>query len=107
MMIAKVEGIITKKRKYEAVKIHTSFPGWNVKPAERDLSSTTPGITTVAPTATQAIHTTTTEMIRYLNFTELVEFFMIMTTTTAKTAINADLPFPPIAMIAIKSLQEM
>ena len=40
------------------------------------------------------------EVLRYLNFTALFEHFMITTTTTAKTAINADLPFPPIAMIA-------
>ena len=59
-------------------------------------------MTKIAPTATHAIHTTTTEMIRYLNFTALFEHFMITTTTTAKMAINADLPFPPIAMIARK-----
>ena len=100
--MAKVNGIITNKRKYATLKIQISVPGWKYKPVEQlnGLSSTTPGTRRIAPTATQAIHTTTTDMMRYLNFTALFEHFMIITTTTAKTAINADLPFPPIAKIA-------
>ena len=60
----------------------------------------TPRTTRIAPTTTQAIHTTTTEMMRYLSFTALFEYYMITTTKTAKTAINTDLPFPTIAEIA-------
>ena len=108
MTVAKVQGIITKRRKYKALKIQISFPGCKSKFAEQlnGLRSTTPGTTRIAPnaSATQAVHTTTTDMMRCLNFTVLFEPFIIMTTTTAKTAINADLSFPPIAMIARKIL---
>ena len=106
MTVAKVLGIITKRRKYKALKIQISFPGCKSKFAEQlnGLRSTTPGTTRIAPSATQAVHITTTDMMRCLNFTALFELFIIMTTTTAKTAINADLSFPPIAMIARKIL---
>ena len=99
-----MQGIITKKRKYGTAKTHNSFPDIIATSAKHLLRSTTPGTKRTAPTATQAVHTTTTEMMRYLSVTALFEHFIIMTTTTAKTAINADLSFPPIAMIARKIL---
>ena len=101
-----MQGIITKKRKYGTAKTHNFTPARNITSAKHWLRSTTPGTTRVAPSATQAVHTTITEMMRYLSFTALFEHFMITTTTTAKTAINADLPFPPIAVIARKILKD-
>ena len=105
MEIAKVKGIITKKRKYEAVKIHNSFPGWNIKPIEQEMSYNTRDNKNCSNCNTGNPH-------NHHRDDKIFELYSTVWTLhdndnwNCKTAINAGLLFPPIAVIARKIWKE-